>query len=167
MIKETLTKLTTDGLQKGIDSLKEGKSLGESLKEVGTSFKENCFKELNNYLSPEGQESFEQASEKLTAVQEEMEFSPENFDEAEVVKEATGIIGGINNFAKEILSNLPEDLTQLKSVLETFTGVLDQLQEVQGKFTALGGKVDFLSLLNSDAHSLADLEKEVEEGTEE
>lgn len=167
MIKEALTKIATEGLQKGIDSLKDGKSFGEALKEAGTSFKENSLNELNNFLSPESQEAFEQTSEKLTAVQEKMEFSPEDFNETEVVNEATGIIGEINNMAKELLANLPEDLGQLKSALETFTDVLDQLQEVQNKFTALGGNVDFMSLLNSDAHSLAELENEVEEGAEE
>src|SRR5690554_2841156 len=157
-----------EGLKKGIDGLKEGKGLSESLKGGFDTMKETGFKEINNFLSPENAEKLKESSEKLNEIQDKIEFEPQNFAESQ-----TEIVGDFNN-ATENINDISTDLNEtlvekgvleekgltqeIKETLNEFKDILDQVKEIQDKLKELGVNPDMLSMLNSDASEIDDME---------
>src|SRR5690606_30411233 len=70
-----------EGLKKGLEGLRDGKSFSEALKGSIDTMKETGFKEINNFLSPENAEKLNDSSDKLNEIQDKIEFEPQNFSE--------------------------------------------------------------------------------------
>lgn len=158
-----------EGLNKGIEGLKEGKSFSEALKGGFETLKETGFKEINNFLSPENAEKLNESSEKLNEIQDKIEFEPQNFSENqnEIVSDFTEATENINEVAKDLNENLQEKgVTQeIKEMLNEFKDILDQVKEIQDKFKDMGINPDMLSMLNFDISEIDNIEEEDEEST--
>src|SRR5690554_1316255 len=162
-IAETTIK---EGLKKGLEGLRDGKSFSEALKGSIDTMKETGFKEINNFLSPENAEKLNESSEKLNEIQDKIEFEPQNFAESQ-----TEIVGDFNNATENInavSTDLNEKLVEkgvleekgltqeIKETLTEFKDILDQVKEIQDKLKELGVSPDLLTMLNSDASEIED-----------
>lgn len=153
-----------EGLKKGVEGLKEGKSFSEALKGGFETAKETGFKELDKFLSPENQQKIAENSEKLDNIQENIEFEPQTIQDnpKETVNEFKEIDNNLSDVSKELHSK--SELTEIKEGLHEFNEILEQLKEVQDKLKELGIDVnsELLSMLMSGEGS--EMENEVGEG---
>lgn len=163
VIQEIGSKVLKEGLNKSIESLKGGSSFSEALKSGGLTVKEEALKELNNFLSPEAQNKFQEASESLDKVQENLEFSPETIQESEVVSEVNTSIDNINSIAVEFKEENFSLFQEMKAGLDEFKDLLIQLKEVKAELGELGINSDLFSKLNVDVHDIEEMEDEGEE----
>lgn len=161
-LKEAGETAMKEGLKKGLEGLKEGKGLSESLKGGFDAMKETGFNEINNFLSSENAEKLNESSETLNEIQDKIEFEPQNFADNQ-----TEIVGDFNN-ATETINEVSTDLNEaleekaftdeIKEALNNFKDILDQVKEIQGKLKELGISPELLSKLNSDSSEIEEME---------
>lgn len=162
-LKEAGETAMKEGLKKGLEGLKEGKGLSESLKGGFDAMKETGFNEINNFLSSENAEKLNESSETLNEIQDKIEFEPQNFADNQ-----TEIVGDFNN-ATETINEVSTDLNEalkekafteeIKEALNDFKDILDQVKEIQGKLKELGISPELLSKLNSDSSEIEEMEE--------
>lgn len=158
-------KVVKEGVKKGMESFKEGKTFKESLIDGLQASKESIFKEFDNYLSPENQGKISESSLKLSDIGEKIEFRPnEIIENSETVEsEIQEIENNLTNIAEDLKDS--GNLDEINESLTQFKEVLDHLKDIQSKLSDLGLNIqpmDLLSMLNSDGSETD--EDDIEEG---
>lgn len=160
-------KVLKEGVKKGMDSFKEGKTFKESLTDGLHASKESIFKEFDNYLSPENQGKISESSQKLGVIGEKIEFKPEEIAEnSESIKSE---VQEIENNLTDVAEDLKDsgNLNEINESLNQFKEVLDHLKDIQSKLSVLGLNIqpmDLLSMLNNDASEADENDLEDSEG---
>lgn len=158
-------KVVKEGVKKGMESFKEGKTFKESLIDGLQASKESIFKEFDNYLSPENQGKISESTLKLSDIGEKIEFRPnEIIENSETVEsEIQEIENNLTNIAEDLKDS--GNLDEINESLTQFKEVLDHLKDIQSKLSDLGLNIqpmDLLSMLNSDGSETD--EDDIEEG---
>lgn len=166
VLKKMAETTVKEGLKKGLDGLKDGKSFSESLKGGFDKMKETGFKEIEKFLTPENAEKLNDVSNELNELQEKIEFSPEEVveNQNEALNQLNKATNEINEVAKDLNENLGDEglSDEIKLELDKFKDILDQVKEIQEKLKEIGISPDLLSMLNDSANEIDEMEEAIE-----